>query len=165
MCDEETAPRSCTCSPGWRGDSSVVTHANKGGSSIASETPTTLIRRFFDEVITKGDLAAAHEILTTDFILDGPAGVHGPVNFVQFTGILRDALAARFTVEVMIADGDRLACLSTMYGTHQGEFRGVPASGRRIAIPRIDTFSIAGGKIREVWTTLDYRTLMQHLES
>jgi len=147
------------------GDSGVVIRAKKGGPSIASETPTTLIRRFFDEVITKGDLAAAHEILTTDFLLDSPAGVHGPVNFVQFTGILRDALAARFTVEVIIADGDRLACLSTMYGTHQGEFRGVPASGRRIAIPRIDTFSTAGGKIREVWTTLDYRTLMQHLES
>src|SRR5215467_10073818 len=140
-------------------------HANKGGSSIASETHTTLIRRFFDEVITRGDLAAAHEILATDFIFDGPAGVHGPVNFVQFTGILRNALAARFTVEVVIADGDRLACLSTMHGTHQGEFRGVPASGRRIAIPRIDTFSIAEGNIREVWTTLDYRTLMQHLES
>jgi len=162
---KETAPRNCTCSPGWRGDSSVVIHAKKGGSSIASGTHTTLIRRFFDEVITRGDLAAAHEILTTDFIFDGPAGVHGPVNFVQFTGILRNALAARFTVEVVIADGDKLACLSTMHGTHQGEFRGVPASGRRIAIPRIDTFSIAGGKIREVWTTLDYRTLMQQLES
>jgi steroid delta-isomerase-like uncharacterized protein len=143
----------------------VVVHSEKGASSIVSEAHHMLIRRFFDEVMTRGDLAVAHEILTTDFIFDGPAGVYGPVNFVQSTGILRNALAARFTIEVVIADGDRAACLSTMYGTHQGEYRGVPASGRRIAIPRIDTFSIAGGKIREVWTTLDYRTLMQQLES
>ena len=114
-------------------------------------------------MITRGDLAAAHEILTTDFIFDGPAGVHGPVNFVQFTGILRNALAARFTVEVVIDDGDRAACLSTMYGTHQGEYRGMPASGGQIALPRIDTFSIAEGKIREVRMILDSQALIDQL--
>jgi steroid delta-isomerase-like uncharacterized protein len=142
----------------------VVIHSEKGASSIVLEAHHTLIRRFFDEVVTRGDLAAAHEILATDFVFDGPlVGVHGPVNFVQSTGILRNALAARFTIEVVIADGDRAACLSTMYGTHQGEYRGMPASGRQIALPRIDAFSIAGGKIREVRTTLDSQMLIDQL--
>ena len=114
--------------------------------------------------MTRGDLAVAHEILTTDFVFYGPpAGVHGPVNFVQSTGILRNALAARFTVEVVIDDGDRAACLSTMYGTHQGEYRGMPASGGQIALPRIDTFSIAEGKIREVRMILDSQALIDQL--
>ncbi len=111
-------------------------------------------------------MAAAHEILTTDFVFYGPAaGVRGPINFVQFTGTLRNALAAHFTVEVVIADGDKVSCLSTMHGTHQGEFRGIPASGRPIAMPRIDTFHLAEGKIREVRTTLDHQALMQQLRS
>ncbi len=132
---------------------------------MSVEDSGTLIRRFFDEVFTRGDLAAAHEILTTDFVFYGPAvGVHGPVNFVQSTGMLRNALAVHFTVEVVIADGDRGACLSAMHGTHQGEFRGMPASGRHIALPRIDTFHLAEGKIREVRTTLDHQALMQQLE-
>jgi len=37
------------------------------------------------------------------------------------------------------------------------------ASGRRIALSRIDTFHIAAGKIREVRTTLDHQALMQQL--
>ena len=132
---------------------------------MPGEENGTLIHRFFDEVVTRGDLAAAHELLTTDFVFYGPAtGVHGPVNFVQSTGILRNALAVHFTVEVVIADGDRVSCLSTMHGTHQGEFRGMLASGRQIAISRIDTFHLAEGKIREVRTTLDHQKLMQQLE-
>ena len=124
----------------------------------------TLIRRFFDEVFTRGDMAAADEILTTDFVFYGPAaGVHGPVNFVQFTGMLRNALAVHFTVEVVINDGDKASCLSTMHGTHQGEFRGIPPRGTQIAMPRIDTFQIVEGKIREVRTTLDHQALMQQL--
>lgn len=132
---------------------------------MSSGATNTLIRRFFDEVFTKGNMAAAHEILTTDFVFYGPAaGVHGPINFVQFTGMLRNALAVHFTVEVVIEDGDKVSCLSTMHGTHQGEYRDIPASGRQIAMSRIDTFHIAEGKIREVRTTLDHQALMQQLE-
>jgi len=143
----------------------MVIHPKKGVFPIASGTTNALVRRFFDEVVTRGDLAAAHEILTTDFVFYGPAaGVHGPINFVQFTGVLRNALAVQFTVEVVIADGDTASCLSTMQGTHQGEYRGMPASGRRIALSRIDTFHIAEGKIREVRATLDHQLLMRQLE-
>ena len=68
-------------------------HTPQAGSTVPGEENGTLIHRCFDEVVTRGDLAAAHEILTTDFVFDGPAtGVHGPVNFVQSTGILRNAL-------------------------------------------------------------------------
>ena len=131
---------------------------------MSGEENGRLIRRFFDDVFTRGDKASAHEILATDFVFYGPAaGVHGPENFVQFTGMLRNALAVHFTVEVLIADGDKVSSLSTMAGTHQGEFRGIPASGRQIAMPRIDTFHIAEGKIREVRTTLDHQALMQQL--
>jgi steroid delta-isomerase-like uncharacterized protein len=143
----------------------MVFDPKKGALPIASGTNNTLVRRFFDEVVTGGDMAAAHEILTTDFVFYGPAaGVHGPINFVQSTGTLRNALAVHFTVEVVIADGDTASCLSTMHGTHQGEYRGSPASGRQIALPRIDTFHIAEGKIREVRTTLDHKSLMRQLK-
>jgi len=40
----------------------------------------------------------------------------------------------------------------------------MPASGRQIALPRIDTFHLAEGKIWEVRTTLDHQALMQQLE-
>ena len=131
---------------------------------MSAEENKTLIRRFFDEVFSNGNPAVASEILTSDFVFYGPAaGVHGPENFVQFTGTLRNALAVRFMLEVVIADGDKVSCLSTMSGTHQAEFRGIPPGGRRIAMPRIDTFQFTDGKIREVRTTLDHQALTQQL--
>lgn len=131
---------------------------------MSAEENKALIRRFFDEVFSNGNPAVANEILASDFVFYGPAaGVHGPENFVQFTGTLRNALAVRFMLEVVIVDGDRVSSLSTMSGTHQGEFRGIPPSGKRIVMPRIDTFQITDGKIREVRTTLDHQALMQQL--
>jgi predicted ester cyclase len=131
---------------------------------VSAEENSRLIHRFFDDVFTRGDMAAAHEILTTDFVFYGPAaGVHGPEHFVQFTGMLRNALAVHFTVEVVIADGDKISSLSTMAGIHQGEFRGIPPRGMQIVMPRIDNFQITEGKIREVRTTLDHQALMQQL--
>ena len=131
---------------------------------MSLEENSRLIHRFFDDVFTRGDMAAAHEILTTDFVFYGPAaGVHGPDNFVQFTGMLRTALAVQFIVDLVILDGEKVSSLSTMSGTHQGEFRGIPASGRQITLPRIDNFQIAEGKIREVRTTLDHQALIQQL--
>ena len=131
---------------------------------MSAEENKALIRRIFDEVFSNGNPAEANEILASDFVFYGPAaGVHGPENFVQFTGTLRNALAVRFMLEVVIVDGDRVSSLSTMSGTHQGEFRGIPPSGKRIVMPRIDTFQITDGKIREVRTTLDHQALMQQL--
>ncbi len=125
-----------------------------------------IIRRFFEEVYSKGDLAVAHEILTTDFAFDGPpGGRHGPEHFLQCTSPLRTALGIHFAIEVVIADGDTVSCFSTMYGTHQGEFRGIPASGKHIAMPRIDTFHFSGSRIQEARTTLDHQGLMQQLSA
>ena len=133
---------------------------------MSAEENKSLIHRFFDEVFSKGDLAVANQILTTDFVFYGPAaGVHSPENFIQFTGMLRKALDVHFAIETVIADGDKVSSLSTMSGTHQGEFRGIPPSGKQIAMPRIDNFQIIEGKIREVRTTLDHQTLIQQLTS
>ena len=133
---------------------------------MSAEENKALIRRFFDEVFSKGDLAVANQILTTDFVFYGPAaGVHDPENFVQFTGMLRNALDVHFTIETVIADGDKVSSLSMMSGTHQGEYRGIPPSRKQIAMPRIDNFQIMEGKIRETRTTLDHQALMQQLSS
>lgn len=125
-----------------------------------------IIRRFFDEVYSRGDLAGAHEILTTDFAFDGPpGGTHGPEHFIQFTSPLRTALGIHFAIAAVIADADTVSCFSTMYGTHQGAFRGIPASGKHIAMPRIDTFHFSENRIQEVRTTLDQQGLMQQLSA
>ena len=61
-----------------------------------------------------------------------------------------------YTVEDQIAEGDKVTTRYTMAGTHQGEFFGVPGSGKRIEISgiNVDRFD-ESGKMVEEWASYD----------
>ncbi|HZE31964.1 MAG TPA: ester cyclase [Actinoallomurus sp.] len=58
-------------------------------------------------------------------------------------------------VEDMIAEGDKVVCRQTVTGTHQGEYMGVPPTGRSITYNEIFIFRFAGGRIAEIWGVVD----------
>jgi steroid delta-isomerase-like uncharacterized protein len=109
----------------------------------------------------------AHEILAEDFVFYGPpAGIRGPGAFKGFVQTLRSALPdLRFETETVIADGAKAARLATMRGTHRGEFRGIPPSGREVAVPRIDAFRFDGDRIAEVQAYLDHQAFFAMLSA
>lgn len=63
----------------------------------------------------------------------------------------------------MLAEGDNVAVRFTWRATHQGDFMGIPATGRQIAVPGIIIYRIANGKIAEHWLQMDSNALMQQL--
>jgi len=56
-----------------------------------------------------------------------------------------------FTIEDVIAEGDKVVLRWTIHGTHLGEFAtplgSVPATGRRITLTSTATYRLAGGRI------------------
>jgi predicted ester cyclase len=54
-------------------------------------------------------------------------------------------------VEDVIAEGDKLVCRDTVTGTHQGEYRGLPPTGKSVAYNEIFILRFAGGRIAEIW--------------
>ena len=66
-------------------------------------------------------------------------------------------------VEDMIAEGDKIVCRQTVTGTHQGEYMGVPATGRSVTYNEIFIFRFAGGRIAETWGVVDVLTQMRQL--
>jgi len=50
-----------------------------------------------------------------------------------------------------------------MRGTHQGAFRGIAPTGKRITISGIEIDRIAGGKFVETWLISDALGMMQQL--
>lgn len=69
----------------------------------------------------------------------------------------------RFYIEDQIAEGDRIVTRSTGRGTHQGEFTGIPATGKEVSASNITIFRIADGKIIERWTVFDGLGIMAQL--
>jgi predicted ester cyclase len=69
-----------------------------------------------------------------------------------------------FTVEDMMAEGDKLATRKTFHGTHQGGFMGIPPTGRRVSMGLIDIVRIADGRVVEHWSMGDNLGMMQQLD-
>ncbi len=51
----------------------------------------------------------------------------------------------------IIAEGDKVMVQYILSGTHQGEFAGIPASGRFVSVEAVSIYKISGGKIAESW--------------
>jgi steroid delta-isomerase-like uncharacterized protein len=66
-------------------------------------------------------------------------------------------------VEDTIVENDKVVIRVTARGTHQGEFMGIPPTGRRIEVPLIDIMLVRDGKIAEHWGVMDGAAMMQQL--
>jgi predicted ester cyclase len=66
-------------------------------------------------------------------------------------------------MEDMIAEGDKVAYRCTFRGTHQGEFMGIPPTGKVVTYTCIYIDRFAGGKWVEEWGSIDLLGLMQQL--
>jgi steroid delta-isomerase-like uncharacterized protein len=80
----------------------------------------------------------------------------------QRVNTLRAALKQQFTLELLIAEGDKVAVLWTTRGTHIGEFMGLPPTGKSYTIQGIDIHELRDGRMAEHWDVVDiYGFLVQ----
>jgi predicted ester cyclase len=63
----------------------------------------------------------------------------------------------------MIAEGDKVATRKTFHGTHEGEFIGIPPSGKTVTMGLIDVVRISEGQVVEHWSIGDNLGMMQQL--
>lgn len=125
-----------------------------------------LVRRFFEEVWSTGDLSLRDEFLAADY-RGHLAGAEQPIDRNGWTGWFQGFRAAfpdaRFTVEDMIAEGDRVAARLTMRGTHLGPMNGVPATGRAVVVTGMSIERVENGRIAEGWNQNDALGLLGQL--
>ena len=70
---------------------------------------------------------------------------------------------ATFTIDDMIAEGDRVAVRLTSSARQVGEFMGMPPSGKRYEIEEIHWFRVRDGKVVEHWHQMDQMGMMKQL--
>ena len=126
-----------------------------------------IARRYFEEVLA-GDLAVADEIVAEDVAFHGPnywgEVIQGREGFKGFVAYLRTAFPdIRFTVGEEVADDTGVATGFTFTATHEGEWQGLPPTGKEIALAGADLVRVGGGKIREIRVFYDTLGLMQQL--
>jgi len=134
---------------------------------MSTEQNKALVRQLVEEVINQGNISMIDELLIPDFVEHEelppgiPPGREAPK--ALFT-MLRSAFPdLKATIEHLIAEGDEVVFHMTWTGTHEGEFMGIPPTGKRISINVIDILGIAEGKFVEHWGVMDSMAMMQQL--
>ena len=118
--------------------------------------PVVLLHAIADEIFAEKYLS--HQS-------DGTALERGSEDVKKFIMEYRTAFSEiEDIVEDMIGEGDRVVTRWTLRVTHTGEFRGIPATGKRITITGIGIFRFSQeGKVVESWDSLDQLGMLRQL--
>ncbi|HMO00980.1 MAG TPA: ester cyclase [Miltoncostaeaceae bacterium] len=124
------------------------------------------MRRIY-ELINSGDIDGFGALLADDFVEheDLPGLSPDRDGVMAFFRMLRAAFPdMQMNPDDVLVDGDKAVARATTTGTQQGEFMGIPATGRRIDVQLIDIMRFgADGRVAEHWGVFDALGMMQQL--
>jgi steroid delta-isomerase-like uncharacterized protein len=120
--------------------------------------------RLYD-LVNAGQVDQIGELVTEDYIEHDPVPGQGTgrEGAIDRFSILVGALAPHFTVEDVIAAGDRAVVRWTNAGTHVGEFAGIPATGGTFTISGIDIYRVDDNLLAEHWHVVDQLSMLAQL--
>lgn len=97
--------------------------------------------------------------------------LHTPMGEATGPGALKQVMAIghrvfpdlHVTVEDVIAEGDKVVARNTVTGTHQGQYLGLPPTGKRVAYSEIFIFRFSDGRVAEISGVVDVFSQMRQL--
>jgi steroid delta-isomerase-like uncharacterized protein len=131
-----------------------------------SEENKAIVRRYLEEAFNNRNTDVIDELVSEDHVdyhippelPRGPEGIKA-----WFNGAFSAFPDSRIKAKDVIAEGDKVVTRFEFIGTHQGEFMGIPATGKQFSITGIAIARIADGKLVEWWEKADVMGLMQQL--
>jgi predicted ester cyclase len=129
------------------------------------EQNKAIVRRLMDEDISQG-LPIWEEIIHPEFFdhTNPPGmqrGIEGHKAIVSlFRSIFPDI---DWHIDALIAEGDLVVARTTMTGTQQADFFGIPKTGRKVSMLGVHVMRIADDKVIEHWGSNDDLGMMRQL--
>jgi steroid delta-isomerase-like uncharacterized protein len=119
------------------------------------------------EAFNTGDMAKLLAVAAPDIVIhyaEMPEPLRGRETWQQGYELVRRAFPdLRIRVDDLVAAGDKVALRLTLSGTHQGEFQGIPATGRTISYVSHEFYRVADGVFAEEWICSDMASLFRQL--
>jgi len=134
---------------------------------VADTDKQAVMRRYYDEVVNKGDFSVVDELFSADYHShhNDPIGLPpGPEGVKQFIGGTRAGFPdLELTLDDLFGADDLVASRWTLRGTHTEEWFGTPATGKWAEWSGITLSRFEDGKIAEEWFNFDQLRLLQQL--
>jgi steroid delta-isomerase-like uncharacterized protein len=119
---------------------------------MTAETNKLVMRRFLEFINTVSE-KLAQELILPDAIFHVPGrpeAMRGPAGYLAIIGMVRGSFPdIQWTLEEMIAEGDKVAARFTVRGAHRCTFFGIPATGKTITVQTTSFYRLPGGQFVE----------------
>ncbi|MBX7483801.1 ester cyclase [Qipengyuania qiaonensis] len=126
-------------------------------------TPKDLARLFVD-IMNGHEASRFAELVTEDYLNHNPAVENGRAGICAFMAHWFETMPDLVvTCEDVLVDGDRVAGRFSYYGTHSGDFVGIPASGATVHMRSIDIWRVENGLFAEHWDELNMLEVFQQM--
>ena len=130
---------------------------------MSTEANKALVRRHYEEVLTAKKIAVIDKLYAPSISLGNGAAMEREL-FKAVAGMMHAASPdAAVTVQDQIAEGDKVVTRWTAQATHQGDFVGIPPTGKQVTVKAIHIHQIVDGRIAALWEEFDMFGLMQQL--
>lgn len=108
-------------------------------------------------IMAEGRLDAIREFFAPDYVAHGTSqDLRGHAGIRRFVSACRRAFPdLTLELEIMVSARDRVAWQRTLRGTHRGNFKGFPATGRRVVWRDMVISRFRDGLIAEDWVITD----------
>jgi steroid delta-isomerase-like uncharacterized protein len=120
-----------------------------------SDQNKELVRSYYSQVLNGRDLEAVGEFFSDERVVEMVKG--GCFSYFKAFPDLH------VNIDELIQEDGLVFCRSTMTGTHDGEYKGIPATGRHISSESAEVFRIADGKFAGYWCLSNVAGLMRQL--
>ncbi|MFN2233150.1 MAG: ester cyclase [Anaerolineales bacterium] len=133
---------------------------------MSTETNKAIVRRYLEEIVNnqRFDLIDEFFVDTVELHGVGP-GIIGRTALEKYYDMFGAAFPDWHTaIDDMVAEGDKVVVRYTATSTHQGEFRGIPATGKPYLQKAIVIYLLTNGRIVEGWLQTDVLSMMQQLD-
>lgn len=128
-----------------------------------------LVRRIVETGVSTGDLDAFRDCLAADYARHSQATTERPEirGVEEMLDFLRDHFSTfpdwQEDIELIIAEGPYVACVTRGTGTHLGPMGEIPATGKSIEVVNFVFHRIEDGRIAETWVGWDNLAAMAQL--
>jgi steroid delta-isomerase-like uncharacterized protein len=130
------------------------------------EQNKAIVLRWFSELSKDKFESLYEELFSPDSKQYMPPNAE-PLSFEEFKPMAKAIYEAfpviEHNVENMVAEGDKVAATVLVHTVHEGEFAGIPATGKKLEWTSIAIFQIKDGKIQARWEIADILGLYERL--
>ncbi len=132
---------------------------------MTNEQNKAVVRRFW-KAFEANDSVTLNELWSSDFTAQNPSSPD-PLNrqmFLQTVNMFNAAFSDRqFTVEELIAEGEKVATRVTMRAVHTGNWQGFPATGKPFAATVLTIEHVKNEQIADRWFSFDGARVLREL--